>query len=147
VGERFAGPSPWYGTVFVSLASAGRSTDFSRCVTTSLSLSKLKERITGAGTLKPTPLHANRSFNLDKIRDAPFLVGNPINPPKERPMEEQLLEEILKQLRITNHLLATLLVEHGKPLKQQGYAFDEMPVKESDIMSKLRASAEAIDNS
>lgn len=62
-------------------------------------------------------------------------------------MEEQLLEEILKQLRITNHLLATLLVEHGKPLKQQGYAFDEMPVKKSDIMSKLRSSAEAIDNS
>ncbi len=58
-----------------------------------------------------------------------------------------LLELILREQRITNHLLATLLTEHHKSLEKQGYSHDEMPIKEWNIMAKLKASAEAIDNS
>jgi len=59
----------------------------------------------------------------------------------------ELLELILREQRITNHLLATVLIEHHKPLEKQGYAHDEPSLKEWEIMAKLKASAEVIDNS
>jgi hypothetical protein len=57
---------------------------------------------------------------------------------------DEYLDEILFQLKISNRLLATLLVEQHRPLDEQGYAPDEMPLKEFNILTKLKEAMEAI---
>jgi len=53
-------------------------------------------------------------------------------------MEEALLEEILKQLRVTNRLLATLRFEHMTTLKSQGYDRDNFPLKKLEIKEFIK---------